>query len=39
MPEVDPGIGLGFATAMADLPDVTPQGGMLYVFALPPAPR
>jgi glucose dehydrogenase len=26
----------GFAAAMADLPDHTTKGGMLYVFALPP---
>jgi PQQ-dependent dehydrogenase (methanol/ethanol family) len=35
LPEVDPHIALGFANAMKDLPDDTPQGGMLYVFALP----
>jgi PQQ-dependent dehydrogenase (methanol/ethanol family) len=35
MPEVDPYIALGFADAMRDLPEATPQGGMLYVFALP----
>ena len=35
MPEIDPHIALGFATAMKDLPEHTPQGGMLYVFALP----
>jgi PQQ-dependent dehydrogenase (methanol/ethanol family) len=35
MPEVDPYIALGFASAMKDLPDYTAQGGMLYVFALP----
>ena len=34
MPEVDPFIALGFGNAMADLPQYTPQGGMLYVFAL-----
>jgi hypothetical protein len=26
---------LGFVNAMADLPDVTTKGGMLYVFRLP----
>ena len=26
---------LGFVNAMTDLPNVTPKGGMLYVFALP----
>jgi PQQ-dependent dehydrogenase (methanol/ethanol family) len=35
MPEVDPHIALGFAVAVKDLPEHTPQGGMLYVFALP----
>jgi lanthanide-dependent methanol dehydrogenase len=35
LPEEDPGIALGFATAMADLPNYTAEGGMLYVFALP----
>jgi lanthanide-dependent methanol dehydrogenase len=35
MPERDPLIALGFATAVADLPDFTPQGGTLYVFRLP----
>jgi lanthanide-dependent methanol dehydrogenase len=35
MPEVDPHIGLGFPIAVKDLPEHTPQGGMLYVFALP----
>ena len=35
MPEVDPYIALGFPNAMKDLPEHTPQGGMLYVFALP----
>jgi lanthanide-dependent methanol dehydrogenase len=35
MPERDPLIALGFATAVADLPDFTPQGGSLYVFRLP----
>lgn len=35
LPEEDPGIALGFATAVSDLPEHTPQGGMLYVFALP----
>ncbi len=35
MPEVDPGIGLGFPIATADLPEYTQEGGMLYVFALP----
>ena len=34
LPTVDPHIALGFANAMVDLPDHTPQGGMLYVFAL-----
>ncbi|MDQ3136091.1 MAG: methanol/ethanol family PQQ-dependent dehydrogenase [Gemmatimonadota bacterium] len=34
LPEVDPYIALGFANAMKDLPDHTPEGGMLYVFAL-----
>jgi alcohol dehydrogenase (cytochrome c) len=34
MPEIDPFIALGFGNAMADLPQHTPQGGMLYVFAL-----
>jgi PQQ-dependent dehydrogenase (methanol/ethanol family) len=34
LPEIDPFIALGFANAMKDLPEVTPQGGMLYVFAL-----
>ena len=41
MPEHDPFIALGFANAMKDLPEYTPQGGMLYVFSLdggaPPA--
>ena len=35
MPEVDPYIALGFPAAVPDLPRYTPQGGMLYVFALP----
>ncbi len=35
LPGLDPAIGLGFPTAVADLPEYTPQGGMLYVFALP----
>jgi alcohol dehydrogenase (cytochrome c) len=35
LPEQDPTIALGFAHAVRDLPDHTPQGGMLYVFALP----
>ena len=43
MPEIDPFIALGFGNAMADLPQYTAQGGMLYVFALetgaPAAPR
>jgi alcohol dehydrogenase (cytochrome c) len=26
---------IGFANAMKDLPQATPKGGMLYVFALP----
>jgi alcohol dehydrogenase (cytochrome c) len=34
LPEVDPFIALGFANAMKDLPQYTPQGGALYVFAL-----
>lgn len=34
-PEDDPHIALGFATAVRDLPDHTPEGGALYVFALP----
>jgi hypothetical protein len=34
MPEIDPFIALGFGNAMADLPQYTAQGGMLYVFAL-----
>jgi lanthanide-dependent methanol dehydrogenase len=34
-PEDDPGIALGFATAVKDLPEHTPQGGALYVFTLP----
>ena len=39
LPENDPTIGLGFPTAVPDLPEHTAQGGMLYVFALPgPAP-
>jgi glucose dehydrogenase len=29
---------LGFVNATRDLPDKTTAGGMLYVFALPPAP-
>jgi len=35
LPEVDPTIALGFPNAVPDLPDHTPQGGTLYVFALP----
>jgi PQQ-dependent dehydrogenase (methanol/ethanol family) len=35
MPEEDPGIALGFAIAVKDLPQHTPQGGTLHVFALP----
>jgi len=35
LPDVDPGIALGFAAAVPDLPEYTAQGGMLYVFALP----
>jgi lanthanide-dependent methanol dehydrogenase len=35
MPDEDPGIALGFAHAVRDLPEHTPQGGMLYVFRLP----
>jgi PQQ-dependent dehydrogenase (methanol/ethanol family) len=35
MPEEDPGIALGFAIAVKDLPKHTPQGGTLHVFALP----
>lgn len=35
MPEEDPGIALGFAIAVKDLPRHTPQGGTLHVFALP----
>lgn len=38
MPEIDPTIALGFAHAVQDLPDYTPEGGMLYVFALPEGP-
>ena len=38
MPEIDPTVAAGFANAMTDLPDHTPQGGTLYVFALPDAP-
>jgi PQQ-dependent dehydrogenase (methanol/ethanol family) len=34
-PEQDPYIGLGFPIAVADLPQYTPQGGTLHVFALP----
>jgi PQQ-dependent dehydrogenase (methanol/ethanol family) len=34
-PERDPHIALGFPAAVPDLPEHTPQGGMLYVFALP----
>jgi alcohol dehydrogenase (cytochrome c) len=36
MPDIDPFIALGFGNAMTDLPRYTPQGGMLYVFALEP---
>jgi lanthanide-dependent methanol dehydrogenase len=39
MPDIDPTIALGFANAVPDLPDHTPQGGTLYVFALPEAGR
>ena len=35
LPEVDPTIALGFPNAVPDLPEYTPQGGTLYVFALP----
>jgi lanthanide-dependent methanol dehydrogenase len=35
MPDKDPNIGLGFPIAVKDLPEHTPQGGMLYVYALP----
>ncbi len=35
LPRLDPTIALGFPTAVPDLPEYTPQGGMLYVFALP----
>lgn len=35
LPEDDPHIALGFATAVRDLPEYTPEGGTLYVFALP----
>jgi PQQ-dependent dehydrogenase (methanol/ethanol family) len=35
MPEEDPYIALGFAIAVKDLPQYTPQGGTLHVFALP----
>jgi lanthanide-dependent methanol dehydrogenase len=35
LPAEDPTIALGFAHAVQDLPDFTPQGGTLYVFALP----
>lgn len=35
LPQDDPGIALGFATAVKDLPEHTPQGGALYVFSLP----
>jgi len=35
LPEDDPGIALGFAIAVKDLPKYTPQGGTLHVFALP----
>jgi PQQ-dependent dehydrogenase (methanol/ethanol family) len=35
MPEADPYIGLGFPNAVPDLPEHTPQGGTLYVFAIP----
>jgi lanthanide-dependent methanol dehydrogenase len=36
-PQDDPTIALGFPNAVPDLPDHTPQGGTLYVFALPEA--
>ena len=35
LPEEDPGIALGFAHAVRDLPQYTPQGGAVHVFALP----
>jgi lanthanide-dependent methanol dehydrogenase len=35
LPEADPYIALGFASAMRDLPKYTAEGGMLYVFVLP----
>jgi lanthanide-dependent methanol dehydrogenase len=35
LPAEDPTIALGFAHAVQDLPDFTPQGGTLYVFAIP----
>jgi lanthanide-dependent methanol dehydrogenase len=35
IPEEDPTIALGFPHAVRDLPDHSPQGGTLYVFALP----
>jgi PQQ-dependent dehydrogenase (methanol/ethanol family) len=35
LPEEDPTIALGFASAVKDLPHHTQQGGMLHVFALP----
>jgi PQQ-dependent dehydrogenase (methanol/ethanol family) len=35
LPEEDPYIGLGFPAAVPDLAQHTPQGGLLYVFALP----
>jgi lanthanide-dependent methanol dehydrogenase len=35
LPENDPGIALGFAYAVKDLPQYTAQGGTLYVFRLP----
>jgi lanthanide-dependent methanol dehydrogenase len=35
MPEEDPEIALGFASAVRDLPEHTQEGGTVYVFALP----
>ena len=35
LPDNDPNVALGFANALKDLPQHTPQGGMLYVFSLP----
>jgi glucose dehydrogenase len=39
LPEADPHIALGFASAMRDLPQHTAEGGMLYVFSLPDGER